>query len=553
MRWNASTRVLADPGVTVIFDEADLAAQRDGWDAARWVRHLAAKLNRHEDVLPPGSENEGDWQPSPGPLPSFRDAAALDIGKFADEAQERAVEVPRDDGPAAVQLEDNLAGDLVLETFGDGTDGDPAPPEPEYDMAGDLRPGRIRRRIGKRAGMRPTPADEPDADDLRKRAGTGRCRCAVRIGGRFRRCACRDCDPLPRQPTRDIDLEALEQRAAGLSLADVDSYGHGPLRGAVLVEGGLGGPDAVRQLLAGIPEGFPRPVLVRLQLDGGRYDRLVKQMERAARLPVALAETGQGAEAGTIYFVPPGMSLVQDRTRLVFVDGDAGSQPHARRTSRQRQRRAAAERQRRCQRRHGDEAGVRRHAGRRPGAGRLLRRCRIDRTDRTRRRHRHARRTRRATRRSLAVLRPRRSMNTSSQDGTPSQDIRGVLIQIEGARLLLPNATIAEVLSYADPEPVENAPDWLLGRIRWRGWQLPLVSFARIAGIRRRAWRPRQQGRGAQGAGRRCQAAAFRAADAGLPAPGDGVARQRWCSMPTTAMRCPRACRRACCSTTMPR
>ena len=64
-----------------------------------------------------------------------------------------------------------------------------------------------------------------------------------------------------------------------------------------------------------------------------------------------------------------------------------------------------------------------------------------------------------------------------------SQDIRGVLIQVAGGRLLLPNATIAEVLSYADPEPVAGAPDWLLGRIRWRGWQLPLVAFARLSRI----------------------------------------------------------------------
>jgi chemosensory pili system protein ChpC len=63
-----------------------------------------------------------------------------------------------------------------------------------------------------------------------------------------------------------------------------------------------------------------------------------------------------------------------------------------------------------------------------------------------------------------------------------SPEIRGVLIQVEGARLLLPNATISEVLSFSNPEAVENAPDWLLGRIRWRGWQLPLVSFARLAG-----------------------------------------------------------------------
>ena len=64
-----------------------------------------------------------------------------------------------------------------------------------------------------------------------------------------------------------------------------------------------------------------------------------------------------------------------------------------------------------------------------------------------------------------------------------SREIRGVLIQVEGARLLLPNATIAEVLSYAPPEEVEDTPDWLLGRIRWRGWQLPLASFSRLAGI----------------------------------------------------------------------
>ena len=61
--------------------------------------------------------------------------------------------------------------------------------------------------------------------------------------------------------------------------------------------------------------------------------------------------------------------------------------------------------------------------------------------------------------------------------------IRGVLIQVADARLLLPNATIAEVLSYAAPEPVADAPDWLLGRIRWRGWQLPLLAFSRFAGI----------------------------------------------------------------------
>src|SRR3546814_11897317 len=77
-----------------------------------------------------------------------------------------------------------------------------------------------------------------------------------------------------------------------------------------------------RSLLAAIPEGFPRPVLVRLQLDGGRYDRLVKQMGRAAQLPVALAEAGQSAEAGTVYFVPPELSIAKDKTQILFVAGE---------------------------------------------------------------------------------------------------------------------------------------------------------------------------------------------------------------------------------------
>lgn len=68
-------------------------------------------------------------------------------------------------------------------------------------------------------------------------------------------------------------------------------------------------------------------------------------------------------------------------------------------------------------------------------------------------------------------------MNTTSQS-----DIRAVLIQTEATPLLLPNATISEVLSYAEPDPVDDAPDWLLGTIRWRGWRLPLVAFAPLIG-----------------------------------------------------------------------
>ena len=62
------------------------------------------------------------------------------------------------------------------------------------------------------------------------------------------------------------------------------------------------------------------------------------------------------------------------------------------------------------------------------------------------------------------------------------REIRGVMVPVTGGRVLLPNATVAEVISYTQPEQVANAPAWLLGRLAWRGWRLPLFSFPILAG-----------------------------------------------------------------------
>lgn len=64
-----------------------------------------------------------------------------------------------------------------------------------------------------------------------------------------------------------------------------------------------------------------------------------------------------------------------------------------------------------------------------------------------------------------------------------SEDIRGVLIQVLGGRVLLPNATVSEVITLSEPEPVENAPAWLLGSVPWRGWRVPLFSFGVLSGL----------------------------------------------------------------------
>jgi chemosensory pili system protein ChpC len=64
-----------------------------------------------------------------------------------------------------------------------------------------------------------------------------------------------------------------------------------------------------------------------------------------------------------------------------------------------------------------------------------------------------------------------------------NDEIRGVLLQVAEERLLLPNATIAEVLSRVPVEPIADVPAWLPGQIAWHGWQVPLVSFAQLSGL----------------------------------------------------------------------
>ncbi len=62
------------------------------------------------------------------------------------------------------------------------------------------------------------------------------------------------------------------------------------------------------------------------------------------------------------------------------------------------------------------------------------------------------------------------------------REIRGVMLPVTGGRVLVPNTTMAEVITYAQPAPIEGAPAWLLGRLSWRGWGLPVLAFSVMAG-----------------------------------------------------------------------
>lgn len=495
--------LLSDPALTVIYDEADVAAHRAGWDAARWARHLSAKLRHDSNVLPPGTESDQDWQPSPGQIPKPAAAYAdVDMTAFTREALAHADSVPADGSPVDVMPVDVVpamalspletmpidaipasatqdapvqappahavppplppvapppsdsgiaafqtssfetmalesmdaesgayaaaADDISFETFttDDGAgetvsldsmsldsmtldsmtlddaqrddialDSGAIEPAPsvvpmrldedafflEELSATDLPPMRgepvAMNRFGGDfdgeldlsdedvAGFEAFDLDAISSADAPSRApGTLASSEEVMsfealIASSLAAAAEAPAAPVAPQaepkpgfslgdlslaPVDDApslverpaaspaarDISALEARISSLSLVDLDEGAPAAAFGiqaapVVLIEAGLGGPDPARQLLSSLPAEFVAVVLVRLHLQGGRYDRLVAQMERTAALPVALAQGGATANAGTIYFLPDSIGLTANAGGFGFVDDAA--------------------------------------------------------------------------------------------------------------------------------------------------------------------------------------------------------------------------------------
>ncbi|PPU76887.1 MULTISPECIES: chemotaxis protein CheB [Xanthomonas] len=235
------------PGVTVIFDEAELTVRREGWEAQRWVRHLAAKLHGHADVLPPGTESEPSLHPEPGLAIQPRQHSDLQLDQHLE---------------AAAHAFESVPGDALFAQVASSADDKPAP------TLGDSSTWGL--------------VDE------------------VQVVTRAR---------------AELDVAALS--TGGLSLMDLE-HTSAPT-GAVLVMAGIGGPDAIRRLLAALPPEFPRAVLVRMTLDGGQYGNLVRQMGRVSALPVDLAEAGQVVAPARVYVLADGVGVQRHQDGLAFV------------------------------------------------------------------------------------------------------------------------------------------------------------------------------------------------------------------------------------------
>lgn len=283
--------VLSAPGLTLVFDEAELAARRDGWEAQRWGRHLAAKLHGHQQVLPPGAEDEPSLQLEPGhpaPPPAPREEA---LQPHLDQALSWADDVP--------------------------ADGLYSPPAHEHE------PIALEQALAALQPVVPEPLEAPPLPPAMAEPA------AAAPPVSFDHTAWSLVDDVVDAPAA-VGIAAVEAAPPSfdtdhLSLVDLDASAPvGAQAGSLLVLAGIGGPDALRRLLGALPASLAVPVLVHMRLDGGRYGNLVKQMARVSPLPVQLAEAGQRAAAGEVHVLADDIGMQVAADGLHFISDAQG-------------------------------------------------------------------------------------------------------------------------------------------------------------------------------------------------------------------------------------
>ncbi len=62
-------------------------------------------------------------------------------------------------------------------------------------------------------------------------------------------------------------------------------------------------------------------------------------------------------------------------------------------------------------------------------------------------------------------------------------EIRGVLLPLREAQLLLPNASVSEVVSFTELTMIPDMPNWFLGILPWRQREVPVISFEELVEV----------------------------------------------------------------------
>ncbi len=339
--------LLASPGVEVMFDDAETSARLDGWDLNRWARHIANKLLGHDGLPPaPAGAQFGyeDAPPAPGAGTDAGHGLDLDFsddgasGGSLDLDAGRMASVDSDEDDLSDSIDFSAGGDDVVE--GGELDLDVAELTAQleaYEQSGRRMPSSdtlagldgsfsiesidsidvgdapastsatSNNAAQAKGSQASAPKPEFDFSNLALAPMEGAAATAAAVPGY-----------VARTDARTLSLDPLPgQAAAPAAVASADATGPG----AVVILAGLGGPDAVRQLLSSLPETLAVPVLLYQHLEVGKHERLVDQLAKISRLPVELARDGASPARGHVSLLPAGMTATAQGDALVFHAG----------------------------------------------------------------------------------------------------------------------------------------------------------------------------------------------------------------------------------------
>ena len=63
------------------------------------------------------------------------------------------------------------------------------------------------------------------------------------------------------------------------------------------------------------------------------------------------------------------------------------------------------------------------------------------------------------------------------------QKVQSLIVPLRHQNLILPQASLAEVISMPELRKIEESEDWLIGVFNWRKQEVPLVSVEQLCGI----------------------------------------------------------------------
>lgn len=124
---------------------------------------------------------------------------------------------------------------------------------------------------------------------------------------------------------KDFEFDALfaAMELAPAAKPEAPDAAPGTIPRVIVLGASIGGPDALRSFLGGIPEGFPALFLLAQHLESGFFERLAQQLQKASKLPVRVPEAGQRASAGEILVVPARQRVTVERDGTIALSDHA--------------------------------------------------------------------------------------------------------------------------------------------------------------------------------------------------------------------------------------